>query len=169
MFDESFYKVSCSWEDMFRFCSICFFLSGVRPFHCRCKNRTASVHKILGESQQKCYRDRGVIKHEPYCVIQWLNGFKVGSTAVEGDDHIRRPISLRRPILLLQFSTSFVRIEVEPFKTLSIKWYLVIEDANKFWLMNWACIVLAQNLCQRSSLSSIRNSAMQFAGSFVSP
>jgi hypothetical protein len=57
--------------------------------------------------------------------------FRAGQTSNEDDHHTGRPISCTTPDTVANFNSSFVRIDV-PFKTLLMRWELVIEHANGF-------------------------------------
>jgi hypothetical protein len=43
--------------------------------------------------------------------------------------------------LLPNFHSLFVRISVEPFKTVLMRTELIMGHANEFWLLTWACII----------------------------
>lgn len=70
---------------------------------------------------------------------------------------------------LAKLNSWFMRINVEAFKTLLMRWKLVMGHSNRFWLLNWACIMLAPNLClwlwQLIRSSSVSTSARNFVRS----
>jgi hypothetical protein len=63
-------------------------------------------------------------------VFGWHVRFRTGLTSTEDNQHTGIPITCAT--LLPNFNSSFLRIDVEPFKTLLIRLDLVMEQANRF-------------------------------------
>jgi hypothetical protein len=103
----SFYLESCIWRDAIS--------RWIRQRSSECANLGKSATETLAMIRQALGEERMSCKW----VFEWHAWFRAGQTSIEDDQHTGRPISCTMP-------------DVEPFKTLLMRWKLVMRHANRF-------------------------------------
>jgi hypothetical protein len=74
----------------------------------------AIIRQAFGEENMSCK-----------WVFEWHARFRAGRTSIENDQHTG-PSAVQHSTLLPHFSSSFVRVDVKPFKTLLVRSELVM-------------------------------------------
>ena len=177
MYSESVCQVARSWVDVSSFHTRLFgvvYLS-CGDFHDGSEKGRASVHQMLCQSWEKCYRDlhndstslRGP-KPKSCAGVSMECPVQDRSTSVDDEEHTGRPRSCTIPENVYEFKSSSVRIDVGPFTILLRWWELVMGHANGFWRKKWECTMSQSNLCPGSWQLTKSSNASTYALNFIS-